>query len=515
MRISRLFLKTVFSIIFLLAIFALSTMLYFSRQLRIRMIGEFESKGKAIADSIANSGGEVLLSRDASTIQAVVDQYGEIDGVGYVFVVDVDHEIIAHTFVPAVPPETSLIIQEQASTDRRDIRMSGQGDYVDISAPILAGAAGYVHVGMDRGVIQNQVKSAIQDEASLMVVLFLIGILVAYLLARSITRPIQAAARAAEAVAGGDLNVKIDVVSKDETGQLSESVRTMIRNLNSVVGQVQKAGIQVLSMATKISATSKDQEAAVNDFRVFTTEVSATARAISATSSELAQTMMEVSRVASETGELAGTGKSGLHSMETYMHQLVAASQAISSYFAELNEKAEKVNTMVTAITKVADQTNLLSLNASIEAEKAGQYGLGFGVVAEEIRRLADQTAVSSLEIEKTVAEMRSAVSKGVRSTEDFSQSVEKSAERITNLGAQLSLIIEKVETLTPRFESASDSTQSQAEAAQQISESMFHLNEAAQKTAATVDEFRQITEQLHQAVRGLQQEVSRIKVRN
>jgi len=180
-----------------------------------------------------------------------------------------------------------------------------------------------------------------------------------------------------------------------------------------------------------------------------------------------------------------------------------------------LNEKAEKVNTMVTAITKVADQTNLLSLNASIEAEKAGQYGLGFGVVAEEIRRLADQTAVSSLEIEKTVAEMRSAVSKGVRSTEDFSQSVEKSAERITNLGAQLSLIIEKVETLTPRFESASDSTQSQAEAAQQISESMFHLNEAAQKTAATVDEFRQITEQLHQAVRGLQQEVSRIKVRN
>jgi methyl-accepting chemotaxis protein len=512
-RISRLFLKTLFSIVFLLAIFALSTILYFSFQLRTQLIAEFESKGRAIADSIASSGTEILLNRDASTIQAVVDQYQQISGVGYVFVVDANREIIAHTFVPAIPPETNLLIHDQARIRRRDIQIAGQGDYVDVSTPILAGAAGYVHVGMDLGAIYKHLQTVIRDEVSLVILLFLISILVAYFLARSIARPIQAAARAAEAVARGNLDIDIHAVSKDETGQLTNSVRTMIQNLNSIVSQVQNAGIQVLSMATKISATSKDQEAAVNDFRVSASEISATARTISATSRDLAQNMMEISKVSGETGELAGTGKSGLSAMENNMGRLVAASQSISSYFGELNEKAERVNAIVAAITKVADQTNLLSLNASIEAEKAGQYGLGFGVVAEEIRRLADQTAVSSLDIEKTVTEMRSAVSKGVRSTDEFSQSVESSAERMTDISSQLSLIIEKIEALTPRFESASEGTQSQAEAAHQISEAMSHLSEAAEKTAETVDEFRKITDQLQKAVRGLQQEVSRIKV--
>lgn len=513
MRISRLFLKTLGSIIFLLAIFAVTAVFYFSSKLRTHLNDEFVSKGRAIAGSIANSGAEGLLNRDASTIQAAIDQYQEIYGVGYVFVVDAEGEIIAHTFVPAIPQETSRAIDDQKNSDRRDLFILGHGDFVDISAPILAGVAGYVHVGMDRGIIQKHVQAAVRDEVSIAALLFLISIFVAYFLARSITRPIQAAARAAQTVAAGNLDVEIDVKSRDETGQLSESIRTMIRNLNSIVGQVQMAGIQVLSMATRISATSKDQETAVNDFRVFTNEATATARAISSTSRELAQTMIDIGEVASETGELAGRGKTGLHSIENYMDQLVNASQSVSAYLAELNEKAERVNSIIATITKVADQTNLLSLNASIEAEKAGEYGLGFGVVAEEIRRLADQTAVSSLDIEKTITEMRSAVSQGVRSTEEFSQNVMKSADHITRIGSKLSLIIEKIEALTPRFESASKGTQSQAEAAQQISDSMVHLNEAAQRTAGTLDAFRQITGQLQEAVRGLQVEVSRFKV--
>nr|WP_304949706.1 methyl-accepting chemotaxis protein [Verrucomicrobium spinosum] len=112
---------------------------------------------------------------------------------------------------------------------------------------------------------------------------------------------------------------------------------------------------------------------------------------------------------------------------------------------------------MVTTITKVADQTNLLSLNAAIEAEKAGEYGRGFAVVATEIRRLADQTAVATSDIEQMVKEMQSAVSAGVMGMDRFSEEVRRGAEVVDQVGTQLTEIIEKVQTLTPSFETVNE----------------------------------------------------------
>ncbi len=118
-----------------------------------------------------------------------------------------------------------------------------------------------------------------------------------------------------------------------------------------------------------------------------------------------------------------------------------------------MNEKTGNINSVVTTITKVADQTNLLSLNAAIEAEKAGEYGLGFGVVAMEIRRLADQTAVATYDIEKMVKEMQSAVSAGVMGMDKFSEEVRRGVEEVRQVSAQLAQIIHQVQALTPRFQ--------------------------------------------------------------
>src|SRR6202035_4467505 len=111
---------------------------------------------------------------------------------------------------------------------------------------------------------------------------------------------------------------------------------------------------------------------------------------------------------------LAHKGRLGLKGMETSMQNLSASSDSISSKLTTIRAKAARINSVVTAITKVADQTNMLSLNASIEAEKAGEAGVGFAVVAREIRRLADQSAQSTLDIEQIVEEMQEAVASGV-----------------------------------------------------------------------------------------------------
>ena len=226
------------------------------------------------------------------------------------------------------------------------------------------------------------------------------------------------------AAAAGDLTGDIKIEGSDAISHLGHGVQQMISNLNKLVTQVQHSGLQLVSSTTAIAATSKQLEATVAEQAATTNEIVTTATEISATSKELVTTMDDVSAVAEVAAGAAENGRTGLNKMEATMKQIVEAAGSISSKFEVLNEKANNINTVVVTITKVADQTNLLSLNAAIEAEKAGEYGFGFSVVAKEIRRLADQTAVATLDIEQMIKEMQSAVSAGVMSMERFSEQV-------------------------------------------------------------------------------------------
>ena len=195
------------------------------------------------------------------------------------------------------------------------------------------------------------------------------------------------------------------------------------------------------------------------------------------------------------------------------MRQVVEASKSIASKFEVLNEKAGNISTVVTTITKVADQTNLLSLNAAIEAEKAGEYGFGFAVVAKEIRRLADQTAVATLDIEQMVKEMQGAVSAGVMSMEKFSDQVRRSVDDVRVVGGELNQIIDEVQALTPRFDNVHQGMQFLSQGAQQINQSIIQLNEAAQQTLDSLRESNHALEGLNDAARDLQSGVTKFKV--
>src|ERR1041385_4835007 len=162
--------------------------------------------------------------------------------------------------------------------------------------------------------------------------------------------------------------------------------------------------------------------------------------------------MNEVNQVAEQTASLASSGQTSIGRMESTMRQIMEASGSITGKLAVLSEKTANINTVVTTITKVADQTNLLSLNAAIEAEKAGEYGLGFAVVAMEIRRLADQTAVATYDIEKMVKEMQSAVSAGVMGMDKFSDEVRRGVAEVRQGSTHLAPIIYQVQKLTPRL---------------------------------------------------------------
>jgi methyl-accepting chemotaxis protein WspA len=196
--------------------------------------------------------------------------------------------------------------------------------------------------------------------------------------------------------------------------------------------------------------------------------------------------------------------------MEETMRQVMEAAGSVNTKLVTLNEKAADISQVVTTITKVADQTNLLSLNAAIEAEKAGEYGRGFAVVATEIRRLADQTAVATYDIDQTVKTIQSAVSAGVMSMDKFSEEVRRGMHAIQEVGGQLSQVIQHVLALAPRFEAVTSGMQAQATGAEQITEALTQLSEAARQTVDSLRQSNTAIDNLNEVASKLRNGVSR-----
>jgi len=269
--------------------------------------------------------------------------------------------------------------------------------------------------------------------------------------------------------------------------------------------RIQKSVVQITTSATQIAASGKELEATVAEQLASTNEVTATAQQIAATSRQLVKTMDHVGSMAQTTATSANQSQDELVEMENVMRQLTEATTSISSKLGVMNSKASNINNVVVTITKVADQNNIFSLNAAIEAEKAGEYGAGFAVVAREIRRLANQTAVATLEIEQIVKDMQSAVTVGVMEMDKFNKSVSDSVDRVTKISDQIAEVIEQVQSLPPRFETVSLSVEEQAEGAQQISEAMGQLSQASEQTADALRETNNALDQLDDAARGLQ----------
>jgi methyl-accepting chemotaxis protein WspA len=329
----------------------------------------------------------------------------------------------------------------------------------------------------------------------------------------TVAQPLNRLVAALERMRQGDFTQRLASERRDEFGILGNGLNRLADDLSELVGQVQRSGIQVNTTTTEIAATAREQQSTAHEIAATTAEIGATSKEISATSKELVKTMNEVNLVAEQTADLAGSGHASLARMETTMRQIMDASGSITAKLSVLSEKTTNINSVVTTITKVADQTNLLSLNAAIEAEKAGEYGLGFAVVAMEIRRLADQTAVATYDIEKMVKEMQSAVAAGVMGMDKFSEEARRGVEEIRQVSTHLAQIIHQVQTLTPRFQTVNEGMHAQATGAQQISDTLTQLSEAAQQTAESLRQSNVAIEHLNGAARGLQTSVARFKL--
>lgn len=248
----------------LFLLITITTSLVSAWNLDRQLTREFETKGSAIANSIANSSIEVLLARDGASLQAMIDGFLDISGVGYVFVLDGDNEIVSHTFAPAIP---AALVERASSgstsggtTSVLAIDLAEMGNYVDVAAPILAGVAGTVHVGMDRTFIEREVRSAVLLQGLFMLGIFFVSMVLAYVHITRVARPLVVLTTHANRVASAghlreiesapedDLTgimdpqvVRIAASATDEVGELASAFQHMELELQRYIGNLRRA----------------------------------------------------------------------------------------------------------------------------------------------------------------------------------------------------------------------------------------------------------------------------------
>ena len=177
MKIQKLFQKTLFGTFFLFGLIAVSTSVLCIYTVDTHLSREYESNSKGIAKTIADASVDIILNRDLSSLQSLIDQFVEIQGISYVYITNESGEFLAHTFVPGIPEE--IRASDPASAETVERSLPGMGDFIEVSSPILAGVAGAVHIGMDTGLIALKIQRAIGHQAYLISVIFILGILAA------------------------------------------------------------------------------------------------------------------------------------------------------------------------------------------------------------------------------------------------------------------------------------------------------------------------------------------------
>ncbi|MCX5806507.1 MAG: methyl-accepting chemotaxis protein [Proteobacteria bacterium] len=473
---------------------------------------EAQQKSKDIVRSLRYEGNEYFWINDMKAFM-VAHPYFELEGKDQTDLKDVTGKKIVVAFVEKVRAQKAGFVEylwKKPGTEKHTQKIT----YVKGFEPWgwVIGSGVYTD-DVDRIFLNKALKLAL-----IMVILTFVVVTVSWLIAKSITQPLSVMKESLQQVAEGDLRInnaveEMQARGTDEISQLLNALNHMRRNLDSLIGQVQLSGIQVTSSTTQIAASARQLESTVAEQAASIREVTAITNKISGTSEDLMQTMGGVSETASDTAGMAEEGRNSLNRMQLSMRAFIEATGYISSKLGIINEKANKISGVVTTINKISDQTNLLSLNAAIEAEKAGEYGKGFSVVAREITRLSDQTAIATKDIEYMVKEMQSSVSSGVMEMDKFAEGVRRNVEAVEIIGDQLGDIIDQARKLGPQFEVVNEGMHMQVEGAQHISEAMNQLSTAADQTRDSLLEYKRVTEQLNSAVQVLQNEVSRFKL--
>ncbi|KPY35437.1 HAMP domain-containing methyl-accepting chemotaxis protein [Pseudomonas viridiflava] len=365
---------------------------------------------------------------------------------------------------------------------------------------------------------QNKSRDAESDHAVMMIVAatvmaLLLSVLAAWIITRQITTPLQETLEVVERVAAGDLSRNLNVNRKDELGRLQSTIQRMTVSLRELVGGIRDGVTQIASAAEELSAVTEQTSAGVNNQKVETDQVATAMHEMTATVQEVARNAEEASEAAVAADQQAREGERVVNEAIAQIERLASAVGNSSEAMGALKQESEKIGSVLDVIKSVAQQTNLLALNAAIEAARAGEAGRGFAVVADEVRSLAQRTQKSTEEIEALIVSLQSGTQQAA-SVMDSSRELSASSVDLTRrAGGSLENITKTVSAIQSMNQQIAAAAEQQSATAEEINRSIINVRDVSEQTSAASEETAASSIELARLGTHLQTLVSRFTV--
>ncbi|MEM9418880.1 MAG: methyl-accepting chemotaxis protein [Planctomycetota bacterium] len=346
---------------------------------------------------------------------------------------------------------------------------------------------------------------------SLVTVIAAIGI--AWFLRRSICPPLARTVEAAKRVAEGDLTARVDVRSNDEVGDLGRNFNEMADNIAKIIIEVNGTASEVAAAATEIAATSEQISAGMDEQSSQVTQISAAVEEMSASVIEVARKSAAASNNAEQSGQAASEGGEVVDQTIGEINAIREAVDASSNSVAELGKRGEQIGEIIEVINDIADQTNLLALNAAIEAARAGEHGRGFAVVADEVRKLADRTTQATEEIGASIQAIQTETTSAVERMKTGSQQVESGVSKATDAGRSLTQIVSNAREVAGMIQSIAAATEEQSATSEEVARNVENIANVIQESNDGTRQAAIAAQQLSERAERLQGLVCKFKV--
>ncbi|WP_288375630.1 methyl-accepting chemotaxis protein [uncultured Pseudomonas sp.] len=391
----------------------------------------------------------------------------------------------------------------QIALARQEMTTQG-GDIVKISDALYK-------IQLERRDIESAEARALQIGATLLALL--IGVLAAVIITRQITRPLRETLAVVEKIAGGDLTHNLQVTRRDELGVLQQGIARMGTTLRDLISGIRDGVTQIASAAEELSAVTEQTSAGANSQKVETDQVATAMHEMAATVQEVARNAEQASLAATNADGEARAGDKVVGEAINQIERLAAEVNRSTEAMNLLQQESQKIGSVMDVIKSVAEQTNLLALNAAIEAARAGEAGRGFAVVADEVRGLAQRTQKSTEEIEELVASLQNGTQQVANAMLGSRTLTDSSVELARKAGASLENITSTVSGIQSMNQQIAAAAEQQSAVAEEISRSILSVRDVSEQTAAASDETAASSVELARLGGQLQTLVSHFRV--
>jgi methyl-accepting chemotaxis protein len=336
----------------------------------------------------------------------------------------------------------------------------------------------------------------------------ILAFVLGWLISRSITVPVAGIVKQVKLVADGDLRVNIDYRSGDEIGEMSESFSRMADSLRKMISQVSYTSSQVAAAANQLHATAEQIATGSEEVVAQASTVATAGEEMSATSGDIAQNCLGAAEGAQRAAKSAQSGAEVVNKTVTVMGQIAEKVMESAKTVESLGERSDQIGAIIGTIEDIADQTNLLALNAAIEAARAGEQGRGFAVVADEVRALAERTTRATREIGEMIKAIQSetkgavdAMEQGVRQVEHGTEEAAKSGDALQDILQQVNAVAMQVSQIATAAEEQTATTGEIASNMQMITEVVQQTSQGAQESATAAAQLSGNAEELRRLV--------------